>query len=53
VGHPSTETKELVSAEGIESALARSFKYLQSTDGNESTRKAVQFTPNGSQMDCD
>jgi hypothetical protein len=31
----------MVSAVGIESALTSSFKHLQSTDGNESTRKTL------------
>jgi hypothetical protein len=36
---------------GIESALKRKCKHLQSTAGNESTWKAVVIYVNGSQMD--
>jgi hypothetical protein len=38
---------KMVSAVGIESALTSSFKYLQSTDGNESTRKTAVIRPDG------
>ena len=44
-------TQKVVSAEGIESALSRSFKYLQSTDGTESTNNHVEVSINGLQMD--
>ena len=46
------QIKGLVSAEGIESASTRSFKYLQSTDGNQSTSKYVLIELKGLQADC-
>jgi hypothetical protein len=44
--------EKMVSAEGIESANKRRFRYLQSTDGTQSTWKCMVIRLNGLQMDC-